>query len=73
MEYRKTHLINELGDRQVVETRNADEEIRRLNESTNSTYHLDIDWYLNNGYSIAKDAFKRIESQLYGKEGTSDK
>ena len=64
MEYRKTHLINEHGDRQVVETRNADEEIRRLNESTNSTYHLDVDWYLANGYSKAEDAFRRIESQV---------
>lgn len=61
MEYRKTHLINEHGDRQVVETRNADEEIRRLNESTNSTYHLDVDWYLANGYSKAEDMFRRIE------------
>ena len=61
MEYRKTHLINEYGDRQVVETRNVDEEIRRLNEKTNSTYYLDVDWYLANGYSIAEDAFRRIE------------
>ncbi len=63
MEYRKTHLINEHGDRKVVETRNADRELQQLNESTNSHYFLDIDWYLNNGYSIAEDAFKRIESQ----------
>ena len=44
MKGRMTHLINEHGDRQVVETRNADEEIQRLNESTNSTYYLDVDW-----------------------------
>ena len=43
MKYRKTHLINEHCDCQVVETRNADEKIRRLNESTNSTYHIDVD------------------------------
>jgi hypothetical protein len=36
MEYRKTHLINEHGDRKVVETRNADKELQQLNESTNS-------------------------------------
>ena len=64
MEYRKTHLINEHGNRQVVETRNADEEIRLLNESTNSTYYLDVDWYLANGYSKAEDAFRRIENQV---------
>ena len=63
MEYRKTHLINEHGDRQVVETRNADEEIRRLNESTNSTYHIDMDWYLANGYVTIEEARRRIESQ----------
>ncbi len=61
MKGRMTHLINEHGDRQVVETRNADEEIQRLNESTNSTYHLDVDWYLANGYSKAEDMFRRIE------------
>ena len=68
MKYRKTHLINEHGDRQVVETRNADEEIRRLNESTNSTYFLDVDWYLANGYVTIEDGRRRIEGQLYGKD-----
>ncbi len=62
MEYRKTHLINEHGDRKVVETRNADKELQQLNESTNSQYFLDIDWYLNNGYSLAEDVFNRIEN-----------
>ena len=60
----KTHLINENGDRKVVETRKAEEEIKRLNESTNTIYHIDIDWYLNNGYVIAEEGFKRIEGQL---------
>lgn len=64
MESRKTHLINEKGDRKVVETRKAEEEIKRLNESTNTIYHIDIDWYLNNGYVIAEEGFKRIEGQL---------
>ena len=68
MEYRKTHLINEHGDRQVVETRNADEEILRLNKSTNSTYYLDVDWYLANGYVTIEEARRRIEGQLYGKD-----
>ena len=64
MEYRKTHLINEKGERKVVETRNTKEEIKRPNESTNTTYHIDIDWYLNHGYVIAEEGFKRIEGQL---------
>ena len=49
MEYRKTHLINEHGDRQVVETRNADIEIRRLNKSTNSRCHIDQNWCEQDG------------------------
>ena len=61
MEYRKTHLINEHGDRKVVETRNVDKELKQLNESTNSKYHVDIDWYLNNGYVEISEARKIIE------------
>lgn len=62
MEYRKTHLINEHGDRKVVETRNAKKVLQQLNESSNSKYHVDIDWYLNNGYVIAEDGFNMIEN-----------
>ena len=62
MKYRKTHLINEHGDRKVVETRNADKELQQLNESTNSQYFLDIDWYLNNGYTEISEARRIIES-----------
>lgn len=60
----KTHLINEKGYRKVVEIRTAEEEIKRLNECTNTTYHIDVDWYLANGYIIAEEGFKRIEGQL---------
>ena len=62
MDNRKTHLINQYGDKKVVETKNIEREIQQLNESTNSRYFLDIDWYLNNGYVIAEDAFDRIEN-----------
>ena len=65
MESRKTHLINEKEDRKVVETRNAKEEIKRLNESTNTTYHIDLDWYLNNGYIEISEAKKIIEGPYY--------
>ena len=61
MEVRRTHLINEQGDRKVVETRNADKELQQLNESTNSQYFLDIDWYLNNGYTEISEARRIIE------------
>ena len=62
MDNRKTHLINQDGDKKVVETKNIEREMQQLNESTNSRYFLDIDWYLNNGYAIAEDAFDRIEN-----------
>ena len=62
MDNRKTHLINQYGDKKVVETKNIEREMQQLNESTNSRYFLDIDWYLNNGYTIAEDAFDRIEN-----------
>ena len=68
MDCRKTYLINEKGDRKVVETRNAKEEIKRLNESTNTTYHIDIDWYLANGYVEISDARRIIEGPYYEKE-----
>jgi len=61
MEVRRTHLINEQGDRKVVETRNVDKELQQLNESTNSQYFLDIDWYLNNGYTEISEARRIIE------------
>ena len=61
MEGRKTHLINEKGERMVVETRNAKNVLQQLNESSNSKYHVDIDWYLNNGYVEISEARRIIE------------
>ena len=68
MDYRKTHIINENGDQKVVETRNAKEEIKSLNESTNTTYHIDIDWYLANGYVEISEARRIIEGSYYEQE-----
>lgn len=59
---KKTHLINQFGEKKIITTRDVALELKRLNESTNSTYTLDVDWYLNNGYSLAEDVFRRIES-----------
>ena len=64
MRKRETHLINEYGDRVTIQrTLPLDEEIKKLNESTNSNFHLDIEWYLSNGYVKLEDAIKRIESR----------
>ena len=58
---RKTHLINQYGDKKVVETRNSKVEIQQLNESTSTKYQMDIEWYLSNGYVTISDARKKIE------------
>lgn len=64
MRKRESHLINEYGDRVTIQrTLPLDEEIKKLNESTNSNFHLDIEWYLSNGYVKLEDAIKRIESR----------
>ena len=68
MDCRKTHLINENGDRKVVETRRVEEEIKRLSKSTNTTYHIDIDWYLANGYVEISEARRIIEGSYYEQE-----
>lgn len=69
---KNVHLISKIGEKIEVPYKEFNDS-EMLNDGKYDDYHLDIDWYLNNGYSIAKDAFKRIESQLYGKEGTSNK
>ena len=58
---KNVHLINEAGDRIEVERKDFSKS-ELLKEQKYSNYDIDIDWYLNNGYSIAEDAFKRIES-----------
>ena len=64
MRKRETHLINEYGDRVTIQrTLPLNEEIKKLNESTNSNFHLDIEWYLSNGYSLVEDVFNEIESR----------
>ena len=64
MRKRESHLINEYGDRVTIQrTLPLDEEIKKLNESTNSNFHLDIEWYLSNGYSLVEDVFNEIESR----------
>ncbi len=58
----KLHLINEIGDKITVEAKDFENKKKQLNETTNSNYHIDVDWYLANGYSLAEDMFRRIEN-----------
>ena len=55
------HLINEAGDRIEVGRKDFSKS-ELLNEQKYSNYDIDVDWYLNNGYSLAEDMFRRIES-----------
>ena len=63
MESRKTHLINDKGEKLVVETRDFNIS-QRNGDGKYDDYEVDIDWYLANGYVIAEEGFKRIEGQL---------
>ena len=64
MEYRKTHLINDKGEKIVVETR----EFNISQQNRDGKYdgcHVDIDWYLNNGYMTLEDMRRSIEGPYY--------
>lgn len=60
----KLHLINEVGDTIAIEFKNFENKKKQLNETTNTNYHIDVDWYLTNGYSLVENMFKRIENSI---------
>ena len=60
MDCRKTHLINEKGEKLVVETRNFNIS-QQNNDEKYDGYDVDIDWYLNNGYMTLEDMRRSIE------------
>ncbi len=60
MDCRKTHLINEKGERLVVETRDFNIS-QQNNDGKYEGYDVDIDWYLNNGYMTLEDMRRSIE------------
>jgi len=63
MNHRKTHLINEKGEKLVIETR--DFIISQQNgDGKYDDYEVDVEWYLANGYMTLEDLRKRIEGQL---------
>ena len=66
MESRKTHLINDKGEKIVVETRELNFSQQNGDGKYNG-YHVDIDWYLNNGYMTLEDMRKSIEGPYYEK------
>ena len=57
---KKVHLINEVGHRIEVEScALADDEL--LNENRYSSYDIDVEWYLANGYMTLEDMIASIE------------
>ena len=60
MDCRKTHLINEKGEKLVVETRDFNIS-QQNNDEKYDGYDVDIDWYLNNGYMTLEDMRRSIE------------
>lgn len=60
---RKIHVINDKGEKREIDSQNPDEE-RLLEESTNSKFHVDLEWYFNNGYKLWED-FKNVLEQKY--------
>lgn len=66
MKSRKTHLINEKGEKLVVDTR--DFNISQQNgDGKYDDYEVDVNWYLSNGYMTLEDMRKSIEGQLIDK------
>ena len=53
------HIITKNGEHKTIpfsaNNRNC------INEADNEEYKIDIDWYLNNGYTKLEDAIKEIE------------
>ena len=66
MEYRKTHLINDKGEKLVVETRDFNIS-QQNNDGKYDDYDMDVDWYLANGYMTLEDMRKSIEGPYYEK------
>ena len=58
---KNVHLISKIGEKIEVPHKEFNDS-EMLNDGKYDDYHLDIDWYLNNGYSLAEDMFRRIES-----------
>ena len=60
---KNVHLISKTGEKIVVPHKDYNDS-EMLKDGKYDDYNIDIDWYLANGYSIAEDAFRRIESQV---------
>lgn len=58
----KIHLINDEGDKKEV----SYQELNELNKV--GGYYHDIDWYLNNGYSLVDDVIKEFKERISNSE-----
>lgn len=57
------HLISKTGEKIVVPHKDYNDS-EMLKDGKYDDYDLDIGWYLANGYSVAEEAFRRIEGQV---------
>lgn len=60
------HVINSKGERKIIPYHDPLKKDNPVNEDNNSEFSIDIDWYLNNGYTKFEDAIKEIEGEYYG-------
>ncbi len=60
------HVINKKGERKAIPYRDPLKNNDPVNEYINSEFFIDIDWYLNHGYTKFEDAIKEIEGEYYG-------
>ena len=72
MKVRQTHLINDKGEKLVVETREFNIS-QRNGDRKYEGYHIDLDWYFANGYMTLEEMRRRIEGPLFddGKDSES--
>lgn len=59
---KNVHLISKTGEKIAVPHKDYNDS-EMLKDGKYDDYHIDVDWYLANGYSKAEDVFSRIESQ----------
>ena len=63
MKVRMTHLINERGEKLVVEARDFNTS-QQEGDGKYDGWYIDVDWYLANGYKTLEETRRIIEGQM---------
>lgn len=64
---KNVHLISKIGEKIEVPHKEFNDS-EMLNDGKYDDYHLDIDWYLNNGYTEISEARRIIEGNRSNKQ-----